>query len=90
MSRKFVFTLSSGRTGTAFLAHLLQANLPGAEVHHEILDYAAFGVDTPDVSHLRQFNAIGNSQLVQSFWKQKFQRIAGAAPSSTRKPRTSW
>jgi hypothetical protein len=76
MSRKCIFTLTTGRTGTSFLAHLLHANLPNAEVHHEILDYGAFGTETPEVSHLRQFNAYGNTALVQSFWKQKFQRIA--------------
>jgi hypothetical protein len=76
MPRTCVFTITTGRSGTMFLAELLDANLPGAEVYHEILDYGAFGAHTPDVSDMRQFNAFGNNEKVQSFWRQKLLRIA--------------
>ena len=69
--KRFVFTLTPGRTGTAYLAQLLRANLPHAEVHHEILGYDAFGVDSPDLSHLMQFNSRGNTPHVQAFWRRK-------------------
>ncbi len=72
---KLIFTLSAGRTGTAFLAELLARNLPEAEVHHERIGYDTFGVDTPDLSHLALFNSRGNIQKVQRFWKKKFGRI---------------
>jgi len=47
---KLIFTLTAGRTGTMYLAELLRANLPDTEVHHEILEYDSFGVDTPEIS----------------------------------------
>ncbi len=71
-----LFTVTTGRSGTAYLAELLRANLPQAEVHHEILRYDAWGVDTPDLSDLAQFNAFGSTAKVQDFWRQKLGRIA--------------
>jgi len=73
--KRFIFTLTPGRTGTAYLAELLRANLIDAEVHHEILGYDAFGIDSPDVSHLNQFNARGNTPHIQAFWRRKLGRI---------------
>jgi len=75
---KLVFTLTAGRTGTMFLARLLQANLPEGIVHHEILSYDAFGKHTPEVSTLHSFNNSGNTETVQAFWAQKFRRILAA------------
>lgn len=72
---RLIFTLTAGRTGTGFLAELLRANLPGATVHHERLDWRAFGRDTPDLSHLLQFNNAGFTDHVRSFWQQKLARI---------------
>jgi hypothetical protein len=72
---KLIFTLSAGRTGTAFLAELFVRNFPGAEVYHERMGYDAFGVDTPDLSHLTLFNSRGNILKVQRFWEQKLGRI---------------
>jgi len=67
--------MTAGRTGTAFLANLIAANVPEAECHHEILGYDRFGVDTPDLSHLTLFNSAGNVPKVQDFWQVKFGRI---------------
>lgn len=73
--REFLFTLTAGRTGTAYLASLIARNAPEAECHHEILGYDRFGVDTPEVSHLTLFNSAGNVAKVQEFWATKFNRI---------------
>lgn len=75
MPQSYIFTITTGRSGTAYLSKLLDVNLVDAEVHHEILHYGAFGVDSPDVSQLTAFNALGNTELVQSFWRRKFARI---------------
>lgn len=76
MATKFIFTITAGRTGTEFLTELFKVNYPEAETHHELLGYDRFGVDTPDLSDLTQFNSVGNTPKVQAFWKQKLARIA--------------
>ena len=76
MPHTCLFTVTTGRSGTAYLTDLLRVNFPEAEVHHEILGYDAFGVDTPDLSDRVQFNAFGNTVKVQGFWQQKLARIA--------------
>ena len=72
----FVFTMTTGRSGTAYLAQLLEQNLPDAESYHEILGWDRFGVDTPDVSHMTLFNSQGNVEKVQAFWRGKLARVA--------------
>jgi hypothetical protein len=73
---QFVFTLTTGRSGTLYLAELLAQNLPDAECYHEIVGWDRFGVDTPDVSHMTLFNSQGNVEKVQAFWRSKLARIA--------------
>lgn len=80
--KRLIFTLTAGRTGTQYLANLLQANLDDALVRHEVLDYDAFGFDTPELSHLLQFNTRGNTAYVQAFWQRKLQRML-ALPHAT-------
>lgn len=75
-AKNFVFTLTTGRSGTRYLATLLRQNLPDAECHHEIHGWDRFGVDTPDVSHMTLFNSQGNVGKVQAFWRAKLERIA--------------
>lgn len=70
-----IFTLTAGRTGTAYLAELLRCNMADIAAHHEILSYKSFGVDTPDISHMHAFNAFGNTEEVRAFWQRKWQRI---------------
>jgi len=72
----FVFTMTTGRSGTLYLAQLLQQNLPDAECYHEIVGWDRFGVDTPDLSHMTLFNSQGNVDKVQAFWRAKLTRIA--------------
>jgi hypothetical protein len=76
LAKNFIFTLTTGRSGTRYLATLLRQNLPDAECHHEIHGWDRFGVDTPDVSHMTLFNSQGNVEKVQAFWKAKLERIA--------------
>ncbi|HTS23360.1 MAG TPA: hypothetical protein VMN79_16315 [Casimicrobiaceae bacterium] len=80
--KNFVFTMTTGRSGTKYLAELLQQNLPGAECHHEIWGWSTFGVDAPDLSHMTLFNSEGNVEKVRAFWRAKLARIA-ANPRST-------
>jgi len=73
--KQFVFTMTTGRSGTAYLAELLGANLPDVEFHHEFLGWDDFGLNTPDVSHMTLFNSQGNIEKVQEFWRHKLARI---------------
>lgn len=76
MPRQFVFPLTTGRSGTAFLTDLLRLNWSGAEVHHERTGFTTLGIDSPDASHFTFFNSVGNVEHVQAFWRQKLGRLA--------------
>ena len=67
MAKNYIFTITPGRTGTMYLAELIAQNTKDREVHHEILDYDAFGVDSPDLSTLTLFNSEGNITKVKNF-----------------------
>lgn len=73
--RKFIFPITTGRSGTVFLTELLRRNCPEMETHHERTGYTTMGVDTPDASHFMLFNSVGNVERVQDFWAQKTKRI---------------
>jgi hypothetical protein len=75
---RFIFTLTGGRTGTAWLAHLIAANLGGA-VLHEPLGIDDFGTQMPDVRTLRSFNDRGAGPLTDAFWARKLGTIGGMA-----------
>ncbi|HMB77507.1 MAG TPA: hypothetical protein VKN76_13995 [Kiloniellaceae bacterium] len=79
--RRFLFTLTAGRTGTASLAKLFEINFPAAESHHEIIGWDRFGLDSPDLSTMTLFNSQGNLPAVREFWARKFARVA-ASPSA--------
>ncbi|GGB92497.1 hypothetical protein GCM10011494_08590 [Novosphingobium endophyticum] len=72
---RYIFTLTGGRTGTAWLAHFLGASLDVQAVH-EWLRIDDFGLRMPDIKIMRSFNERGNDALVQSFWKGKLDEIA--------------
>lgn len=74
MSSKFLFSITTGRSGTAYLTNLLKENIADSCVYHERTGYQSFGVDTPDASHFTLFNSVGNIDKVQQFWEQKFDR----------------
>jgi hypothetical protein len=69
---QFVYTITTGRSGTAFLSRLLNLNIAGAEVHHEFTGFPHFGRRVPDASQLTTFNHVGNVPEVRSFWRRKF------------------
>lgn len=74
--RQFIFPISTGRSGTAYLTDLLRLNLPqDAQVHHERTGFTAMGIDSPDASHFMRFNSIGVDPRVKAFWTQKNRRI---------------
>lgn len=71
MPRKFLYSITTGRSGTVFLNKLLKANLSDATVYHERVGFPHFGLHSPDASHSCGFNTKGNIDLVQRFWKRK-------------------
>ena len=70
-----IFTLTGGRTGTAWLAEMLQASL-GIAAIHEPLGIDDFGSAMPDIRLMRSFNTRGNDALAQGFWRAKLDSIA--------------
>ena len=74
MASKFLYTITTGRSGTVYLTNLLKQNLLNATVYHERTGYQSFGVHTPDASHFTLFNSVGNVEQVQRFWQQKHER----------------
>lgn len=86
-AKQFIFPITTGRTGTTFVSHLLERNLPDhAEIYHERASFLGsrfhgFGIDTPDASHFTRFNTIGNDPWVQTFWAQKNARLINSETS---------
>jgi len=74
--KKYLFTITQGRTGTHYFSHFLQNNVPNIKSHQELIAFGSYGVDTPGTSVLTHFNAKGNTPLVKRFWRQKLSRIA--------------
>ncbi|THH38412.1 hypothetical protein E4Z66_02240 [Aliishimia ponticola] len=73
--QKAIFTLTAGRTGTAWIADFLGQNLE-IDAVHEPLGIADFGTRMPDIRLMRSFNTYGNTPEVQRFWQGKL----GALP----------
>jgi len=71
---RYVFTITAGRTGTAWLAQLFAANLD-CVAHHEFLNFGEFGIRSQDVGLMGAFNHWGNGERVQQFWRRKFGMI---------------
>ena len=60
MSKKFVYTITTGRCGTNFLADLFKANIEDARIYHERANFVELGRRSPDASHFTHFNTFGN------------------------------
>ena len=71
-----MFTLTAGRTGTAWLADFLGENL-GVHAIHEPLGIHDFGEVMPNIRTMRCFNTFGNDAFVQAFWARKLGAITG-------------
>ncbi len=70
----FVFTMTAGRTGTAWLAKLFAANFD-CIARHEYRNFGEFGIYSQDVGLMGAFNHWGNRERVQAFWRRKFSLI---------------
>ena len=75
MKYKYFFTVTAGRTGSAWLTEFLGANLAIKSIH-EPLDIEDFGVRMPDIKLMRTFNMFGNTAFVRDFYKHKLDDIA--------------
>ena len=69
-----IFTLSAGRTGTAWVSEFLAVSL-NCEALHEPLGFQDFGNRMPDIKIMRSFNETGNNAIVKDFWKRKFSML---------------
>jgi len=69
---KRIFTITAGRTGTAWLADFFDTNLAGYHCVHEPLGVFDFGRTMPDIRIMRAFNEYGNCDAVKEFWAGKF------------------
>lgn len=70
-----IFTLTGGRTGTAWLANLIRENT-GEPCLHEALDVNGFCTHTPCTKTLRWFNTHGYGGPVEQFWAEKMAVVA--------------
>jgi hypothetical protein len=68
---KFIFTITAGRTGTAWVADFLAENLRIKSIH-EPLAIDDFGNQMPDIRTMRTFNERGLDRFVRQFWERKF------------------
>ena len=69
-----IFTLSAGRTGTAWLSDFLAVNF-NCDALHEPLCIENFGNRMPDIKIMRSFNETGNNAIVKDFWKRKLSML---------------
>jgi hypothetical protein len=75
MKFDYFFTITAGRTGSAWLASFIEVNLKIQSVH-EPLGIDDFGVKMPDIKLMRTFNMRGNTAQVKEFYKRKLDGIA--------------
>ncbi|SFK75004.1 hypothetical protein [Shimia haliotis] len=73
-NKPLIFALSAGRTGTAWLAELLDQNLNIPAIH-EPLHPSDFGTKMPDIRIMREFNSYGLTRHVRGFWKNKLAEL---------------
>ena len=69
-----IFTLSAGRTGTAWVSEFLAVSL-NCEALHEPLGFQDFGNRMPDIKIMRSFSENGNNAIVTDFWKRKISML---------------
>ncbi|WP_412776528.1 hypothetical protein [Thalassospira lucentensis] len=76
------FSITAGRTGSAWLTDFLSENL-NIEAVHEPLGVNDFGEKMPDIRTMRNFNNFGNNDFVKDFWKRKFASIPNGTYAET-------
>ena len=79
---KKYFTITAGRTGSAWLTSFLTTNL-GIDAVHEPFGIDDFGVNMPDIRTMRSFNNYGNNDFVKAFWERKFSNLPNATYAET-------
>jgi hypothetical protein len=79
---KKYFTITAGRTGSAWLTSFLTSNL-GIDAVHEPLGIDDFGVNMPDIRTMRSFNNYGNNDFVKTFWERKFSNLPNVTYAET-------
>ena len=79
---KRIFTLTAGRTGSAWLADFLSKNI-ACEVIQEPLGIEDFGYTMPDIKLMRTFNNYGNTDAIRYFWRQKLASITSDVYAET-------
>src|SRR5262249_53913555 len=72
---EYIFTITAGRTGTAWLADLMRINLTIPSVH-ERTELDDFGVQMPDIKTMRMFYERGMNRFVERFLRRKFAEFA--------------
>lgn len=70
--KQYIYSITTGRSGSAFLTQLLAENTYDSVVYHERAGWQLFGEVTPDLSHTMLYNSAGNVARVQAFWDKKF------------------
>ena len=81
---KYIFSLSTRFSGNKYLSEVLKQNLPNSVVFHEMIGPHHFGLDTPEISQLMNFNCFGNNEYVKTFWERKFDRIEDVLQPDTK------
>lgn len=69
-----IYTVTTGRSGTLYLANLLASNLTSALVRHEQLGPDHWGSVTPDIGIRMAYNNHGNTKKVRQWWRSKLQQ----------------
>lgn len=81
-SPETIFTLSAGRTGTAWLSVFLAVNF-NCDALHEPLCIEDFSNRMPDIKIMRSFNETGNNAIVKDFWKRKLSMLTSNMHNET-------
>jgi len=69
---RLIFTITAGRTGTAWLTSFIKDNSSFLSIH-EYVGIDDFGSRMPDIRTMRTFNDIGLTDHVIKFWDRKFE-----------------
>ena len=81
-SPETIFTLSAGRTGTAWLSVFFAINF-NCDALHEPLCIEDFSNRMPDIKIMRSFNETGNNAIVKDFWKRKLSMLTSNMHNET-------
>ena len=73
-AQKLIFTITAGRTGTAWLSKFIEFNSQYESIH-EPLEIDDFGSRMPDIKTMRTFNDVGMTKSVVNFWEKKFETV---------------